>query len=349
LIEIESLLQDISPDAPCGENLEYDPDYGALERATQGKPEQQFGDTIVPAEEPDWLDVERRASALLGRTKDIRVLLPLIWALARTQGWAGFRDGLALLRGSLERHWDRIHPELDPDDDNDPTLRINTIAALSDPDSMLAGLRAAPLVQSRAFGRFCLRDIQIASGELPPPEDGEPPEMQAIEGAFMEADLEELQATAKAVSQSVELIAGIESFLLERVGATQAPDLESLSAVLKSAQRALADPLSRRIGTAASGDVEVEETMGTAEGAASVNAPGAPAALGPVRSREDVIRVLESVCEYYGRHEPSSPVPILLNRAKRLVSKDFTEILRDLAPDGVSQLEMIRGPEADEP
>ena len=47
---------------------------------------------------------------------------------------------------------------------------------------------------------------------------------------------------------------------------------------------------------------------------------------------------------YYERHEPSSPVPLLLKRAKRLVAKDFMEILRDLAPDGVDQAERISGP-----
>ena len=55
------------------------------------------------------------------------------------------------------------------------------------------------------------------------------------------------------------------------------------------------------------------------------------------------MRVLDKACDYFERHEPSSPVPLLLRRAKRLVSKDFMEILRDLAPDGVSQAENIGG------
>jgi type VI secretion system protein ImpA len=346
LIGTDDLLRDIAPEAPCGDNLEYDPDYGALERATEGKPERQVGDTVVPAEEPDWSDVQGKALALLRRTKDLRVAVPLVWALARTEGWAGFRDGLALLRGLLERHWDGVHPALDPDDDNDPTLRVNTIAALGDPDKMLAGLRTAPLVQSGAFGRFCLRDIQVAAGELPPPGDGEPPTTQAIDAAFMDADLEELRGTAQAVTQAVELIAGLESLLLEKVGPTQAPDLQPLISVLKAAQGALAVPLSRRIGAVSPGD-EQQGTSGVLDGSALAAASSAPASFGPVRSREDVIRVLDSICEYYGRAEPSSPIPILIRRAKGLVSKDFMEILQDLTPAGVSELEVIRGPQTD--
>ena len=55
------------------------------------------------------------------------------------------------------------------------------------------------------------------------------------------------------------------------------------------------------------------------------------------------MRALELICEYYANNEPSSPVPLLARRAKRLVTMDFMEILQDLAPEGVSQVEIIKG------
>jgi type VI secretion system protein ImpA len=51
---LETLLEPVSPTQPCGENLEYDAEFQALEQASQGKAEQQFGDTIIPAEPADW-------------------------------------------------------------------------------------------------------------------------------------------------------------------------------------------------------------------------------------------------------------------------------------------------------
>jgi type VI secretion system protein ImpA len=66
---------------------------------------------------------------------------------------------------------------------------------------------------------------------------------------------------------------------------------------------------------------------------------------GEIRSRADVVRTLDALCDYYARNEPSSPVPMLLTRAKRLVDKGFMEIMRDLAPAGVSEAELIAGPE----
>jgi type VI secretion system protein ImpA len=62
-----------------------------------------------------------------------------------------------------------------------------------------------------------------------------------------------------------------------------------------------------------------------------------------VTSREDVARLLDRIREYYERHEPSSPLPLLLARCKRLVSASFLDIVRDVAPSAVSQVDILRG------
>jgi type VI secretion system protein ImpA len=66
---------------------------------------------------------------------------------------------------------------------------------------------------------------------------------------------------------------------------------------------------------------------------------------GEIANRADVERVLDKLIGYYEQHEPSSPLPMLLLRAKRLVAKSFMEILADLAPDGIQQASLIRGPQ----
>ncbi len=57
---------------------------------------------------------------------------------------------------------------------------------------------------------------------------------------------------------------------------------------------------------------------------------------GVINSRADAIRALDAVAEYFRRNEPSSPIPLFVERAKRLVAKDFLEVLADIAPDAVS-------------
>ncbi|MGK2926590.1 MAG: ImpA family type VI secretion system protein, partial [Lysobacterales bacterium] len=80
-----------------------------------------------------------------------------------------------------------------------------------------------------------------------------------------------------------------------------------------------------------------------AEGTAAVAAGSAAPRSGPISNRSDVVRALERVCEYYSVQEPSSPVPLLLRRAQRLVEKSFMEILEDMVPDGVSQARIVSG------
>ncbi len=336
IIDIDCLLQAVAPETPCGEDLEYQ-DVMTLEGLAKEKPEQEIGGTFVPAQQPDWRAVRNSALEVTGKTKDLRVLVILVRALVETDGYLGLRDGLALTRGLLERYWDGIHPVLDPED-NDPTFRINTLTTLCDAQTTLQGIRNAPLVASRALGRFSLRDLAMASGELAAAPDTEPPDRAAIEAAFMDVDLEELKATAEAIESAGSDVAAMETYVAEQVGVANAPSLEALTNLLKESTLALQEPLARRgVQTAAAEDAVVE-------GAAGGGAPGARPLAGEVTSRDDVIRVLDKACDYYRRHEPSSPVPLLLERAKRLVNKDFMEIINDLAPDGLTQVQAIRGP-----
>lgn len=343
VIDVEQLLAEISPDAPSGEDLEYDPDFGEMERAAQGKPEQQVGDATVPAEEPDWRTVKAKSTNLLGRTKDMRVAVHLVRALTHTDGLIGLDEGLTLLQSMLERFWDDVHPQLDPEDDLDPTARVNVLLSLCDPESMLHSVRVTPLVESRMMGRFSLRDMQIAAGEIPVPEgsEGQAPQLSAIEAAFMDVDLETLQATAAATREAIERVTAIEALMTDKVGTSHAVSLDPLTNVLKEAQKALAEQLERR---GVQTEVAADEL---AEGAAPAAAAAQPAAPGTISTPEDVIRAIDRINEYYRRHEPSSPVPLLLERAKRLVSKDFMEILKDLAPDGLTQAQSVTGAQAE--
>ena len=95
----------ISPDNPCGENLEYDADFQAMGQASQGKAEQQFGDTIIPAEPADWNTVEKLATSLLGRTKRSSRHAGVNPCLDASSRAAGYADGLVLVQEALSRYW----------------------------------------------------------------------------------------------------------------------------------------------------------------------------------------------------------------------------------------------------
>jgi len=325
-IDTEVLLQEISSDSPCGEDLEYDPTFIELENIAKGKAEQQIGDSIIEAESADWKQVQKQSLELLTRTKDIRILIYLIQASMHTDGYHSFSDGLTVLKELLEQYWEPIHPQLDEGDE----------------DTLLHPLRLVPLVSSRMLGQFSLRDIAIATGEISPPTGHEPVKKATIDAAFTDADLEELQATANAVRESIDNINAIEIFVTEQVGVANATSFSELADLLKEAQQILTEQLARRgVGN----EEESSEESGLSATETGVAAPSRQSLSGEINSRGDVIKALEKIEGYYARNEPASPVPLLTRRAKKLVPMDFMEIIKNLAPDGESQIETIRGPE----
>ncbi|MFH1843610.1 MAG: type VI secretion system protein TssA [bacterium] len=337
VINTDELLQEVSPEAPCGEDLEYDPEFVAMEKASEGKAVQQVGDSIIPAQDPNWRSVKNKALELNQRTKDLRVAVYLTQAMVPIHGLVGLHDGLTLVLGLIERYWDDFHPKLDPDDNNDPTIRVNTLLNLCGQTTMLRLIREVELASAKGLGQVLFRDYLIAEGKLPVPEDTEtpPPGLAELGVTFMGCDLEELQEKAEAVEQSIGLVEAIESALMEKVGASHAVAFTPIIEILKELNGIFVEHLTRR----GAGTPE-------AEGVSSPGQDQAQPVTGAVNSREDVIRVLDLACDYFRRSEPSSPVPLLLMRAKNLVSKEFLEIIRDIAPGGVQEVENIRGPDS---
>jgi type VI secretion system protein ImpA len=333
------LLRPISADSPAGEDLEYDAAFGELERAARGKEERRSGDEILPAEPPRWREVAEQASSLLDRTRDLRVTFYLTHAALNIDGIAGLTAGLRLTHGLLQSFWDTVYPQLDKDDNDDPTLRMNSIAQLAG-DTVLHDLVRVPLAESRVAGRYGLRDVRLATGELTAPENEKLPESALVDAAFMECDLEALSAIAAATREASATLESIAALLTERVGTQSVPDLDALAKELRAIQLLLEPRLAQR-GV----DVAPDGAQGAS---AAAGGQAATVAIGEIRSRDDAVRAIDNISEYFRKNEPSSPVPLLLQRAKRLVAKDFMEILRDLTPDGVSQAEAIGGVRSEE-
>ena len=335
ILDVDQLVAQISDDAPCGEDLEYEPEFGELERAALGKAAQVMGDEEIEAEPPDWSTVYSLSQELMARSNDLRLAVYLTRSALSKHGPEGLADGLEVFDRLITDYWDNVHPQLDPDDNYDPMLRLNSVLPLGDTEGMVADLLSLELVASRAAGKFSLRDVRVANGTLTPLASQENvPDAALIHAAFMDADVDEIQASLDQIVRSIDLVESFGSAITEHVGGAVAPNFSELSDELKEIRILYAEKLAARgVG------VEIPEAAG---GDAAGGAPAAGIS-GEVQSREDAIRMIDKICAYYDRAEPSSPVPMLLKRAKRLVSMDYLEIMRDLTPDGVTQAELMGG------
>ncbi|AIF48215.1 type VI secretion system protein TssA [Dyella japonica] len=348
IYDLEPLLAPISDDAPSGENLEYDADFLALERAAATKAERVVGDSVKQAEEPDWVRVAERSQALLARSKDLRLATHLTAAWTRTAGIPGWTAGLALIRGLLEQHWSTVHPQLDAEDNDDPTYRVNSVAPISDPVGLLGHVRTTPFVQSPRLGRFSLRDLRIANGSLKTADaqsvdGGELPTQTEIEACCMDCPYEQLAETTAAAAEALEHAKAIDAIFMDRVG-TAGPELKPLLSDAHELKSFLESQRSLRAPQASTDDMAANEAAAQDAGTVSAGAVQAQGIQGP----QDVLRCLDDLCDYYARKEPSSPVPLLLRRAQRLVGKNFLDLLKDLAPGGLGELQVVSGQGDDE-
>ncbi len=342
-IDLSQLTSPLSSDEPSGPDLEYDPDFLALEEALRVEPEQQFGDTIIAATEIDWKKVLDLSSSLLARTRDLRIGLYTTQALAHRFGLEGLSDGLALLRAYIEQFWDSVHPQLDPDDDLDPTARVNIIASLCDQDGLIKAVRTAPILRLSGFGGLSLRMLLIARGELPPAtSEDEVIPLSSIEAAAAEADPDALSKAADQVRAAIDNQRAIEQRLVEKVGTSNAIGLDALAATLGAMQSFLDGVLAERSPEGADSN-ENKEDAAEPTGPAAGGGAGGRALQGDITGPADVKSALEKIIRYYQKYEPSSPVPLLLIRAKRLISASFMDILNDIAPDALTQAQHITG------
>jgi len=348
MIDVAKLIAEISPEQPCGENLEYDLAYRKLLTDAKGKPAQYKGqELIVSAEEPDWPVIRDASLELLSRTRDLDLAIHLAASLLKTDGLAGFRDGLKLISGLLEQRWDHVHPQLDPEDP-DPLARINLLSALSPSGGYAdeAALRfpefisQAPLSLAKAH-RVCYRDVRVARGELPPSDEPgkQPMDKPAIDGMLRNAPPDDLQNTIQALDDSISCLNSIENVFRDKAGDGSVPNLQATTSLLTSMKGYLNTHVAAPAGGPA---VEAGGQVAAGLAAPAVGGTSAPIT-GEIASPDDVVRMLDKICAYYRVREPSSPVPLLLNRAKGLVAKNFLDIIGDLTPEMVAQMRNLGG------
>ncbi|MGY8790737.1 MAG: type VI secretion system protein TssA [Pseudomonadales bacterium] len=339
-VNLEKLLQRHGDQEFSGGDLEYDPLFTDLEIAAQPGEERQVGDQIIVAEEPNYKVVSAKAIEVLERSHDLRAAI--FWAEAelRLSGFLGFAKATSYIAQCLETYWNSCHPQLDVDDEDDPTMRINAISSLADDGRILRGVRNASLTNSRTFGSFSLRDIAVAEGETTAYSDMQTiPELAQISAAFQDSDQDQLRETSDSVKQAVTDVEKI-SATFDELTPSQGPDLSSLLKLLQKVSSKLSGALGEKLPDSLNDDQGGDEPLlptvsGTFAG-------------GSIASPSDVKEALDRIVPYYERYEPSSPLPLLLLRAKKLVSADFLTIVRDMAPNGVDNVNLIGGLEEDD-
>ncbi|GAP34878.1 type VI secretion system protein TssA [Piscinibacter sakaiensis] len=338
LIDIDALLAPVSDDEPAGENQEYGV-VAELERLSAGNPGKLDPETreMVGAEEPEWRKVRAAALEAFGQTKDLRVGVILTRSLLALSGLPGLGAGIELIARMSETYWEAVHPRLDPDEGDDPIERLNALGNLADPEGMLRMLRATRILESREVGIYTARDLELMTGRQPLPEGVDMPDRGLMEAAWRTGDPEANAARREGVEVGLRSVDALMALFRERT--SDVPNLDALRLALKRLKDyydELADD-----GSAEGLDEGGEE--GAGGGGTASGGGGGGKAGGALASRDDAVRILQQVAIFLRKTEPSSPAPMFIDRAVKMLQADFYTIVRELMPDSKSHIELLGG------
>lgn len=341
-------LSTLSGADPAGEDLEYDELYLKLDELASGVPSQEMAGSVHEGREPDYAALRANCLKLWERTRDLRVAAYYALAELRLDGLPGFKAGLEALYFLVDAMYADCYPRLDPDDDNDPTERINIFQLLSPPPvsmsdgaNCLSLLRRLPLCSRLAY---TFRDYLLVSGLLDS-KDNE------LDSALFQAELHQISGTELTQKQQLATeILQLCDNLIERFN-QQAEGgvltLDTLQRELKLLQGFYAKQLQLRGGENegaqdSSEGVQAAPAEAGAESAAGMASPAGAAAAVPfkaavfkiedltIKNRSEALQLLDKCAAYFKQAEPNSPLPFLIKRALRMADMNFIELLGEI-------------------
>jgi type VI secretion system protein ImpA len=343
--DLAALLAPVPGDAPAGVDLRGDSspqsryfrlrdaraEARAVERAIEA-------DDTTTAPPPQWRTVrDLGIEAIAGYSKDLEIAAWVTEALLRSDGLLGFVAGVRLMNGLVEGFWDDLFPQ--PDEDGMAT-RVGPVAGLNGHSG--EGTLSQPLRKLPLFPRPDGTPMQLwqfeQSGDLAAIVDPER-RQQRIDAGVVPFDTLENEARVAGTAH----FAGLRD---QAVAATVA--WQELGQALDGRAGADAPPTSRvheileKIATVAArfaapeGEVPTEAGSDAAPGgvpppsfSGGTSAPGSAA----LASREEALRSLAAIAEFFRRTEPLSPLSYTLQEAVRRARMSWPELLEEIVPD----------------
>jgi len=360
VLELDQLLAPLGA-GDKGEGVDLREDYSAASpyqklrdarndaRAEERAQDAAGGDVAVPQ---PWRDVKRVATQSLAKSsKDFEIACWLAESAVRLDGLAGLTDASLLLDAMIEQYWDNGFPRPDEEDGMEVrTIPLGGLAGDSADGMLMQPLRRLPLF-TRADGSpaslyvwgqaeaaaavtdAAKRAARIAAGA---------PELEALEnearagapvlrGVGLAA--QRAHAAWTAFAERMDAVLGSDSPPTRRV--TEALDqmvalAERFAGPLRAAAAAAAaEP------AAAAGEVAVAATGG---GSVAAGPAGAPA---PLRTREDAIKRLSELADFFRSTEPHSPLAYTLDDAVRRARLTLPELLAEILPNSAARNGML--------
>jgi type VI secretion system protein ImpA len=340
--DLEALLAPIPGDAPQGVDIREDSSAAApYNRLRDARSEargaergQDAGGEGTRDPTPLWRSVRELALKTLAETaKDLEVAAWLTEALVRSHGLAGLSAGARLMAGLAEQYWDVLFPL--PDEYGMET-RVAPVTGLNGRDGN--GSLIQPLYKLVAFIKVdgtpvALYQFGALGGERRQPGSLPPDDLDREARTTGGRQFATLLADARAAHDAWQAMATV---IDEKAGADgpSTTAIRDLLVGIIDVAKLYAPP------DAADGDDATVADATASEGPAAragttggVGLAGLTALPGQAASREDALRALSEIANFFRRTEPHSPLSYTLDEAVRRGRMTWPELLAEVVAD----------------
>lgn len=338
-IEVENMLNSVQGDNIEGENLEYDSLYTGLESLAAGVPDSVMGDEVIAGKEPDWRTLNNNCIELWKRTRDLRVAAYFTLSLSQLEGLNGYYKGIQLIDYLVSNMWDNFYPHLDPDDDNDPTERLNILQiispSISDSNQSFTFLRVFRKIKLFNNKNYTLRDLLIYQGDITT-ED-------VFDSALFKAEAlsvpkEEIEEKIDIINKTLQLLDNIDSAIASKIESGYSNCFECVKKELST----LLKFYSKNVSSEEVVDTNDNQSEGINNYSSEemVAKPSSPINIESYKpkTRSEALLLVKKSADYFREVEPTNPVPYLLERVLRIAEMNFIDILRDIDPGAVDRI-----------
>ena len=340
-----ALLESISSQSPAGFEIEYDEIYERIRQAREQDDDiVSDGEWACEARQADWTTViSLSCEALASHSKHFQIASWLIEGWLKKQGIAGLEQGLELLNGMQQLWWQEGFPALDEEGETFRLAIFNRLDRDLSKWLLTESPTGAPQCSLDWWHRVLRHEHLANHGSEKETVSGS--EEYSLEHfkrwairslpqsqlRLMQQQIADCQTASEMCEKTLCALLGHQEFrLLPKVREA----LEEWQGLLS---RIIEWVAPQKPQLQQDSDCELtNERMGSVETRLAT-------------SRETAINQMLLAAQYFRQHEPSSPVPMLMDRAVRWASMSLTEWLEEMVRDEGSLREInhvLRGPEA---
>lgn len=336
-MELDFLTVFVSDENKAGKDEEYSVLYMDMENLINETSQvENIGNKPL-----DYKKLENICLELWKTTRDLRVAVYLTFAQSQLNGLRGLYEGVSLVEWLIVNLWEEMYPALDPEDDKDPTERLNILQILS-PNMMqsqgislfLIALRDIKLFKELSY---TLRDLLFVQGEI------ESVSHDINTSVFYNetrmASKNEIEENISLLNMILSVLEHIDSVIYEKTYQNYSFSFDALKRDLTI--------LLKFYNSLQSNEV----TFNSEEFVDENNQKESKIALGncldinayiPQNRQESLLLVQRSI-EYFRKYEPTNPAPFLLERALRIAEMNFIDLLKDIEPSYVDRIKDVLG------